>query len=77
MANSTQLVTAIKLALRQQGISYRALAKALALSESAIKQMFASGNMSLKRVDAICSVLKLDLTDLTGHKETFLWDYEL
>lgn len=66
MANSTQLVTAIKLALRQQGISYRALAKALALSESAIKQMFASGNMSLKRVDAICSVLKLDLTDLIG-----------
>ena len=64
MANSSQLVSAIKLSLRQQGISYRVLAKALNLSESAIKQMFASGNMSLKRVDAICDVLKLDLTDL-------------
>jgi DNA-binding Xre family transcriptional regulator len=64
MSNSAQLVTSIKQQLREQGISYRKLAKALSLSESAIKQMFSSGNMSLKRVDAICSVLKLDLTDL-------------
>ena len=64
MANSTQLVDLIKQQLRIQGINYRKLAQALGLSESAIKQMFAAGNMSLKRLDAICEVLKLDLTDL-------------
>ncbi|MCP4288746.1 MAG: helix-turn-helix transcriptional regulator [Gammaproteobacteria bacterium] len=64
MANSTQLVVTIKQQLRRQGINYRQLAGALDLSESAVKQMFASGNMSLKRVDAICEVLKLELTDL-------------
>ena len=64
MANSIQLIELIKKQLRLQDMNYRTLAQSLGLSESAIKQMFASGNMSLKRLDAICEVLKLDLTDL-------------
>jgi len=64
MARSQSLVTAIKRELKSQGLSYKSLAKKLDLSESAVKQMFAGENMTLKRVDAICDVLRLDLDDL-------------
>ncbi|RTZ62184.1 MAG: XRE family transcriptional regulator [Gammaproteobacteria bacterium] len=64
MTSSTQLIAAIKRQLRSRGIPYRQLARELGLSESAVKQMFSGGNMSLKRLDAICEVLKLDLSDL-------------
>lgn len=67
MARSKQLVGAIKSQLRQQGITYRQLAVALGLSESAVKQMFSSGNFSLQRLDAICDVLG---TDISGVMDT-------
>ncbi len=64
MARSQSLVAAIKRELKTQGLSYRELAKRLTLSESAVKQMFSGENMTLKRVDAICDVLGLDIEDL-------------
>lgn len=70
MTSSNQITITIKQLLRQQGINYRLLAKELDLSESAIKHMFAAGNMSLKRLDAICAILKLDLADLIDSIQT-------
>lgn len=64
MANATRLVQEIKQLLKSRGITYRDLAGELALSESAIKQMFSSGNMTLARLDKICEVLALDMSDL-------------
>ena len=64
MITSEQVVGALKQALRQRKISYLALAGSLGLSESAVKKMFASANMSLKRVDEICAELNLDFADL-------------
>ncbi len=70
MARSTRLMAELKRQLKKQGITYRVLADELDLSESAIKQMFASDNMSLKRMDAICALLKLDISDLVIMSDT-------
>ncbi|MGH1539984.1 MAG: helix-turn-helix domain-containing protein [Arenicella sp.] len=64
MARSLKLIKTLKKQLRAEGITYRELAKRLQLSESAIKHMFASNNLSLKRMDAICEQLGLELSDL-------------
>ena len=64
MAQATRLVQELKNLLKQRGITYRELAQELDLSESAIKQMFSSGNMTLARLDRICEVLALDFGDL-------------
>lgn len=64
MARSIRLLTVLKQQLKLNGITYKKLAAELGLTESAIKQMFGADNMSLKRMDAICEVLKLDISDL-------------
>lgn len=64
MARSIRLLAVLKQQLKQQGITYKKLGSELGLTESAIKQMFGSDNMSLKRMDAICELLKLDISDL-------------
>ncbi len=64
MAQATRLVQELKSLLKQRGVTYRELAQELDLSESAIKQMFSSGNMTLARLDRICEVLALDFGDL-------------
>jgi len=69
MARSIRLLAVLKQQLKQQGITYKKLAAELGLTESAIKQMFAADNMSLKRMDAICEILKLDISDLVELSE--------
>jgi DNA-binding Xre family transcriptional regulator len=64
MARSNQIVDILKRELRAQGINYRQLATQLELSESTIKHMFSTKNFSLKRLDTICELLGLELTDL-------------
>ena len=64
MARSHNVIQTLKRELKSQGITYRQLGKHLELSESAIKQMFATDNFSLKRLDDICDVLGLDITEL-------------
>ena len=69
MTSSARLIDALKRELRARGITYRALAGQLGLSESAIKHMFSSGNFSLRRLDEICDVLELDIGDLVNISE--------
>jgi len=64
MAQATRLVHELKSQLKLRGVTYRDLAHELELSESAIKQMFSSGNMTLARLDRICEILSMDLGDL-------------
>ena len=64
MAQATRLVHELKNQLKRRGVTYRELAHELELSESAVKQMFSSGNMTLARLDKICEVLSMDLGDL-------------
>jgi len=64
MIRSFNLIETLKKQLKQEGVTYRALAEKLEVSESAVKQMFAAGNFSLRRLDQICDVLRLDLGEL-------------
>jgi len=70
MARSPRLVEALKKQLRHKSMNYRQLAESLELSESAVKQMFASGNMSLKRLDAVCDVIGIEVSDLANIAES-------
>lgn len=64
MTGSAVLVQGIKARLRAQGVTYRDLATRLGVSEPTIKRDLARGNFSLQRLDAICEVLGVDVTDL-------------
>lgn len=66
MLSSQVLVDTLKREIRKQGLNYRSVADRLGLSESAVKRMFATSNMSLKRLDQVCDVLGLDVRDLLG-----------
>jgi DNA-binding Xre family transcriptional regulator len=67
MASTQTLIELIKAELKAAGLSYADLAHELALSESSIKRMFASGGeMPLSRVDEICRVLHCDFAELTA-----------
>ncbi len=58
------LVHALKAELKAARMTYADLGHALGMAESSIKRMFAKGDMSLTRVDAICRALKIDFADL-------------
>ena len=64
MSQSLLLVDTLKKGLRQRGITYADVARALRLSESSIKRLFAQKALSLARVEQICRLLNLELTDL-------------
>lgn len=70
MARSKQVIDAVKVALKQQGITYKVLAQKLDVSESTIKQMFANSNFSLNRLDDICELLELDIAALLELSES-------
>jgi DNA-binding Xre family transcriptional regulator len=70
MANSARLIDGLKRQLKVQGMTYRALAEQLQLSESAVKHMFSTGNFSLRRLDEICDVLDLDIGELISISES-------
>lgn len=64
MAQSEDLIKALKRELRRQGITYAAIAAELALSESSVKRMFARGHFSLQRLQQVCDLVGLELGDL-------------
>lgn len=64
MANTEQLVTALKKVLKSRGQTYADLAAGLALSEASIKRLFAERSFTLQRLDDICRLLDIDLYEL-------------
>ena len=64
MASSDQLIRALKQHLKASGIHYRDVATHLELSEASVKRMFATGNISLPRLEKICAMSGWDLIDL-------------
>ena len=64
MSQTHLLVDTLKKSLRQRGLTYLDVARALRLSESSVKRLFAHQDFSLGRVERICALMKLELTDL-------------
>lgn len=69
MTTSAKIVKTIKRQLKLRGITYKLLAEQLELSESAVKHMFSTGNLSIKRLDELCAVLELDIGEIVNIAE--------
>ena len=64
MSETSLIVKTLKSLLRTKGITYMDIADRLHLSEASIKQMFSKNKLSLDRLDKICEMLGMEITDL-------------
>ncbi len=64
MSQASDLIDVIKKSLRERGLTYARVAEGLGLSESSVKRMFSLENMSLERLEQVCALMSLEITDL-------------
>lgn len=64
MPQTQQLIETLKHALKAQKLTYADVARALDLSEASIKRLFADRNLSLLRLEQICQLLQMEISDL-------------
>lgn len=64
MAQTKQLIDTLKRSLKAHGLSYVDVAGHLALSEASVKRLFAEASFSLARVDSICQMMEMEISDL-------------
>ena len=64
MSQTTALIDTLKKALKSHHLTYAEVAKRLDMSEANIKRMFASRRFSLERLEDICQLMQLELSDL-------------
>ncbi|MBE9521946.1 MAG: helix-turn-helix transcriptional regulator [Proteobacteria bacterium] len=64
MSQVTALLKTLRRELKAQGITYADVATRLGLSESSIKRMFSESKLSLDRLEALCQVAGIEISDL-------------
>lgn len=64
MAQTASLIQALKRALKAHGKTYADVAQALELSEASVKRLFAEHSLSLERLDQICQLMGMEISDL-------------
>ncbi len=64
MAQRAQLVDTLKASLKAHGKTYADVARYLQLSETSIKRLFSDHNFSLQRLDEICKMINMEISDL-------------
>ena len=64
MAQTRELIKTLKLALKAQGKTYADVAVTLGLTEASVKRLFSQQSFSLSRLDQICHLLDMEITDL-------------
>ena len=64
MSQITPLVDTLKKELRARRITYAGIARHLGLSESSIKRQFSEGRFTVNRLEDICQLAGLELSDL-------------
>lgn len=69
MTQPRHVIEATKRALRERGITYADVARALELSEASVKRLFSRGTLSLNRLAAIAQQMGMDLGDLVRMAE--------
>lgn len=67
MSLAYEIVDTTKRLLKARGITYAQLAPKLGRSEAAVKRMFASGSITIARLEQICDVLGIGLAELAEH----------
>ena len=64
MSQTRPLIDTLKQELRKRRINYRQVADALELSETSVKRLFSDEAFSIKRLEKVCELLSLDISDL-------------
>lgn len=64
MAQTVALIDTLKRELKAQGKTYVDVAAALELSEASVKRLFAEKNFTLQRLEAVCELLNMELSEL-------------
>jgi len=64
VAQTTQLIDCLKKALKAHGKTYADTASYLNLSEASVKRLFSQKSFSLQRLDQICQMIDIEISDL-------------
>lgn len=64
MAQTQALIGALKQVLKSRSVTYAEVARRLGMSEASVKRVFAKQRFTLDRLDRICGVLGIEITDL-------------
>ena len=65
MAQTSLILDTLKACLKEKGLTYVDVAESLDLSEASVKRLFSEENISLQRLEAICQLLNMEISDLT------------
>ena len=64
MAQTRELIKSLKIALKAKGKTYADVAVELGLTEASVKRLFSQMSFSLNRLDKVCHMLDMEITDL-------------
>ncbi|SFD14957.1 helix-turn-helix domain-containing protein [Pseudoalteromonas denitrificans] len=64
MSQIIQISNTLKQLLRQQQVTYKHIAKNLDMSEANIKRIFSTNSFTLERLEDICALISMSLSDL-------------
>ncbi len=64
MAQTNLIISTLKKTLKSHGKTYADVAKHLKLSEASVKRLFAQQTFSLNRLDAVCQMMEIEISDL-------------
>ena len=64
MDETYQLVDALKRCVKSRGLTYRALASRIKLSEASVKRIFAQRSFTVRRLEQVCQAMDMSVTEL-------------
>lgn len=64
MPQTAALIVTLKQALKRHGLTYSEVARRLRMSEANVKRMFSAKRFTLDRLEDICRLMEMELTDL-------------
>lgn len=64
MAQTRELIKTLKVALKAHGKTYADVAIELGLTEASVKRIFSQNSFSLQRLDRVCHMLGMEVSDL-------------
>lgn len=70
MSQVAALLKTLKRELKANGLTYADVAQRLDLSQSSVKRLFSESRLSLGRLEALCEIAGLEITDLVQKMES-------
>jgi DNA-binding Xre family transcriptional regulator len=64
MSQTRPLIDTLKQELRKQRLTYKQVSEVLDLSETSVKRLFSEEAFSIKRLEKVCELLHLSISDL-------------